>query len=84
MLSFRRIWLDPSEQKELVSMMLEFQLIMFSNGRDLPLKERGQDGRLYQFKDARNHPQQYALTHAPLRIRSAACLLTGLSKFRTQ
>ena len=50
-------WLDPSEQKELVSRLLEYQLIKFSNERDLPLKSGGKTDVYINLRDARNSPQ---------------------------
>ena len=47
-------WLDPDEQKDLVARLLEFQLIKFSNGRDLPLKSGGRTDVYINLRDARN------------------------------
>lgn len=62
MLEFpRNPWLDPSEQKELVLMMLECQLIKFSNDRNLPLKSGGKTDVYINLRDARNYPQAIRL-----------------------
>ncbi|MCX6787528.1 MAG: orotidine-5'-phosphate decarboxylase [Candidatus Kaiserbacteria bacterium] len=50
-------WLDPLEQKELVMRLLEYQLIKFSNGRDLPLKSGGKTDVYINLRDARNNPR---------------------------
>jgi orotate phosphoribosyltransferase len=49
-------WLDPDEQKEVVSSLLEADLIKFSNARDLPLKSGGKTDIYINLRDARNRP----------------------------
>lgn len=49
-------WLDPIEQRELVDDLLKYQLIRFSNGRDLPLKSGGTTDVYMNLRDARNNP----------------------------
>lgn len=56
MKQFQLPWLDPFEQKELVTRLLEYQLIKFSNGRDLPLKSGGKTDVYINLRDARNNP----------------------------
>ncbi|KKU91064.1 MAG: Orotidine 5'-phosphate decarboxylase [Candidatus Jorgensenbacteria bacterium GW2011_GWA1_48_11] len=49
-------WLDPTEQEELVRLLLTNNLIKFSNRRDLPLKSGGKTDVYINLRDARNNP----------------------------
>ncbi len=50
-------WLIPAEQEEVCQLLLEYELLKFSNERDLPLKN-GETTDIYiNLRDARNHPE---------------------------
>ncbi len=50
-------WLDPAEQRELVTCLLESQLVKYSNERNLPLKSGGKTDVYINLRDARNDPR---------------------------
>jgi orotidine-5'-phosphate decarboxylase len=54
-------WLDPSEKRDLVAQLLKYQLIKFSNERDLPLKSGGKTDVYINLRDARNNPGAIAM-----------------------
>ncbi len=53
----RAPWLDPEEQEEVIRGLLHYELIRFSNKRDLPLKSGGKTDVYINLRDARNHPE---------------------------
>ena len=57
MLQPQTCWLDPSEQKDLVVLMLETGILKFSNARDLALKSGGTTDVYINLRDARNNPR---------------------------
>lgn len=54
-------WLDPSEKRDLVMSLLKYQLIKFSNERDLPLKSGGKTDVYINLREARNDPKAIAM-----------------------
>src|SRR5580700_6234145 len=54
-------WLDPAEQKQLIPILLEHDLIKFSNARDLPIKSGGTTDIYINLRDARNYPHTIAV-----------------------
>lgn len=54
-------WLDPAEREKIVSLMLKWGLIRFSNERDLPLKSGGKTDIYINLREARNHPEAISL-----------------------
>lgn len=53
-------WLDPAEQKQLVTSLLGHGLIRFSNDRDLPVKSGGKTDIYMDLRSARNRPASIA------------------------
>lgn len=53
----RAPWLDPEEQEEVIRGLLRYELLKFSNKRDLPLKSGGKTDVYINLRDARNHPE---------------------------
>lgn len=49
-------WLFPEEQPEVVSRLLEWGLLKFDNGRNLPLKSGGKTDVYINLRDARDNP----------------------------
>lgn len=50
-------WLDPAEKKEVVDALIRWNLLRFSNKRDLPLKSGGTTDIYINLRDARNNPE---------------------------
>ena len=50
-------WIDPTEHASVVSTLLRYGLLKFSNKRDLPLKKGGTTDIYVNLRDARNHPE---------------------------
>ncbi|MBI3631120.1 MAG: orotidine-5'-phosphate decarboxylase [Candidatus Sungbacteria bacterium] len=55
--SMQSSWLDQSEQRDIIQRLLEYELIKFSNERNLPLASGGSTDVYINLRDARNHPQ---------------------------
>lgn len=53
----KNCWLDPDEQVEVIELLLRYDLLKFSNNRDLPLKSGGTTDIYINLRDARNHPE---------------------------
>ncbi|MDP3963360.1 MAG: orotidine-5'-phosphate decarboxylase [bacterium] len=53
----RAPWLDPAEQAEVCQKLLQYELMEFSNKRDLPLKKGGTTDIYINERNARNYPE---------------------------
>src|SRR5688572_15266754 len=50
-------WLDPAQNREVVEMLMKYNLLRWSNNRDLPLKSGAKTDVYINLRDARSNPK---------------------------